>query len=63
MMKIYKFFYTLIFCCLAFRAYSAEIGISLDKSVISEGDTLYLTISYDGKKNDKPDLSSLKKRF
>ncbi|MBO5441718.1 MAG: BatD family protein [Alphaproteobacteria bacterium] len=63
MMKICKFFYTLIFCCLAFRAYSAEIGISLDKSVISEGDTLYLTISYDGKKNDKPDLSSLKKDF
>ncbi|MBO5038778.1 MAG: BatD family protein [Alphaproteobacteria bacterium] len=63
MMKIYKFFYTLIFCCLAFSAYGAEIGISLDKPVINEGDTLYLTISYNGEKNDKPDLSPLRKDF
>lgn len=63
MMKIYKFFSTLVFCCLTFNAYGAEISISFDKPVISEGDTLYLTISYNGEKNDKPDLSPLRKDF
>lgn len=58
-----KIFYTFIFCLFSFCSIAAELNISLNKKVLSEGDVLYLTIDYTGEDTAKPDLSSLQQDF
>ena len=62
-MKIRLFFYSLVFCLLASFTQAKELNLSIDKNVIVEGDSLVLTITYDGNSNDTPDLSSIKQNF
>ena len=62
-MKICKFFCTVLFCFTAFTSYAAELTLSLDKTTITEADTVFLTIEYTGDSDKKPDLSSLQDNF
>lgn len=62
-MKIKTFFSFLLACLIAFSATAAELNISADKTVLTEGDTLSLTINYTGDDSGKPDLSNLSKDF
>lgn len=63
-MKIFKILLCFIFaCCLTFSAQAEEINISLDKNVITEADTVNLTISYSGNSDETPDLSALRNDF
>lgn len=63
-MKIFKILLCYIFVCgLTFSALAEEINISLDKNVITEADTVNLTISYSGNSDENPDLSSLQNDF
>lgn len=63
-MKICKVLFFLVFtCCFALAAFADEINISLDKDVITEADTVNLTISYSGDSDEKPDLSALQNDF
>lgn len=62
-MKRYSFF-TFFGCFLfAFQALADTVDISVDKPVITEGDTLTLSISYNGTDSEKPDLSALQEDF
>jgi len=62
-MKIIKLFIVLFLCTVAFNVYAAELRLSVDKKVITEADTLFLTIEYTGGDNKTPDLSSLQNDF
>ena len=62
-MKKYNFFYIFYLCLVAFNAFAETVSMSLDKKVISEADTVYLTIQYDGQSNVNPDLTSLQNDF
>lgn len=62
-MKINKFFAIFLFCLFGFDGYCAELNISVDKPIVTEGDTLYLTIDYNGESTSQPDLSPLRKDF
>lgn len=63
MMKIIRFICFLFICFNALNAFAAEVDISIDKRVMTEGDTLYLTIDYSGSDNAAPDLTPLKRDF
>ena len=39
------------------------LDVSLNKKIVTEGDTILLTIEYKGEKNEEPDLSSLQDDF
>lgn len=62
-MKIFNLFTFFFGCLFAFHVYAAEININLDKSAMSEGDTLNLTIDYNGDSDENPDLSALQQDF
>ena len=63
-MKIFKILLCYVFACsLALSAQAEEINISLDKNVITEADTVNLTISYSGNSDENPDLSALQNDF
>ncbi len=63
-MKIFKFLLCYLFaCCLAFSSQADELNVSLDKNVITEADTVNLTISYSGDSDENPDLSALQNDF
>ena len=40
-----------------------DFNVSLDKNVITEGGTVFLTIEYTGDSDNNPDLSSLQSDF
>lgn len=61
-MKISKFFYVLL-CIFAFRVQAAELNIRTDKTAMTEGDSLFLTIEYKGDSNETPGLDALAKDF
>jgi len=63
MSKIKKFFCVLMLCFAAINTYAAELNISVDKNVLTEADTLFLTIEYTGNDNQKPDVSPLNDNF
>ena len=63
MTKIYKLFFIFLLCLASFNTYAAELSISIDKKVITEADTLFLSIEYSGDDDQKPDLSPLTKDF
>lgn len=58
-----KIFYIFCFCFFFFNANAAQINLSVDKDNLTEGDTLFLSVSYDGEDSDSLDLSSLDKDF
>lgn len=60
-----KFFGTLILCLmLVCEAFAQNLSASVNRSTIPEGETLMLTLDYDGTTiNDSPDLSVLDKDF
>ncbi len=62
-MRICKFL--LVFCLYftAFPVFGAEVNISLNKKTITDGDTVQLTIEYNGDDGKKPDISSLQQDF
>jgi len=62
-MKVNKILCVLCSLFFAFAAYAAEVSISVDKNVITEGETLLLTVEYTGTENETPDFSSLSKDF
>lgn len=63
-MKAFKIFlFLLINCFFSAWVFADTVDISLDKNVISEGDTVNLTISYSGENDDNPDLTDLQKDF
>lgn len=62
-MKINRFFYIFCFVFLAFGAHAAEVNISVDRKVITEGDDLLLTVEYTGTENEAPDFGDLSKNF
>ena len=62
-MKIFKFFSFVLFCILSVNVFAAELNLSVDKTEMSEGDVLYLTLVYTGDSNQKPDLSPLQNDF
>ena len=62
-MKINKILCVLCFVFLAFRAYAAEVNISLDKNIVTEGDTLLLTVEYTGTESKTPNFDNLSKDF
>ena len=62
-MKTKLFFLSLLFSLAAFCVQAKELNLSVDKKVVVEGDTLTLTLAYDGDSNNQPDLSRLSKDF
>lgn len=62
-MRICKFLFVFLICFTSISAYSAEVTLTVDKQTITEGDTLKLTIEYDGENAQKPDISSLQQDF
>ena len=62
-MKIKVFFCGLLFSLMTFYAQAKELNLSVDKKMLVEGDTLVLTLTYDGDSNDQPDLSGISKDF
>lgn len=62
-MKIKVCFLSLFFFLTAFYVQAKELNLSIDKKVLVEGDTLTLTLEYDGDSNSQPDLSKLRKDF
>lgn len=62
-MKIKVFFYSLFFCFIVAIAQAKELNLSVDKNVVVEGDTIVLTVEYDGNSNNEPDLSGLNSDF
>lgn len=62
-MKINRILYVFCSLFLAFNAFAAEVNISLDKKVITEGDDLLLTVEYTGAESETPDFSALSKDF
>lgn len=62
-MKIKVCFLSLFFFLMAFYVQAKELNLSIDKKVLVEGDTLTLTLEYDGDSNSQPDLSKLRKDF
>ena len=62
-MKIFNLFTFFFGCLFAFHVHAAEININLDKNAMSEGDTLNLTIDYNGNSDENPDLSALQQDF
>ena len=62
-MKFIKFICFFVCCLLSTPSFSDELNLSIDKKVISEGDVLYLTISYDGDSHEKPDFSHILEDF
>ena len=62
-MKLNRILCILCFMLFAFAASAAEVSISLDKNIITEGENLVLTVEYTGSENEKPDFSSLSKDF
>ena len=53
-MKIFNLFTFFFGCLFAFHVHAAEININLDKNAMSEGDTLNLTIDYNGNSDEIP---------
>lgn len=62
-MIIKKIFYSLIFSLMVVNVQAKELNLSVDKNVVVEGDTLVLTVEYDGSSNNEPDLSDLSHDF
>jgi len=62
-MKIKVYFLSLFFFLMTFYVQAKELNLSVDKKVLVEGDTLTLTLEYDGDSNNQPDLSKLSKDF
>lgn len=62
-MKIFNLFTFFFGCLFAFHVHAAEININLDKNAMPEGDTLNLTIDYNGNSDENPDLSALQQDF
>ena len=62
-MKIINIFCFICVLLFSINVCADELNVSVDKNVLSEGDTLYLTIEYDGDSNENPDLSSLQNDF
>ena len=58
-MRIIRFICFMVSCLLSMPALSDDLSLNIDKKVISEGDVLHLTISYDGSSNENPDFSSI----
>ena len=63
MMKIIRLVCFLFICFKALNAFAAEVDINVDKRVMTESDTLYLTIDYSGDDDVSPDLTPLKRDF
>lgn len=63
MIKIKKLIFALLLCFAATSVYAAELNISVDKNVLTEADTLFLTIEYTGNDDQKPDISPLNDNF
>lgn len=63
MMKIIRLVCFLLICFKALNAFAAEVDINVDKRVMTESDTLYLTIDYSGDDDATPDLTPLKRDF
>ena len=62
-MKIKVFLESLLFLFIAFCVHAKELNLSVDKKVVVEGDTVMLTLTYDGDSNKQPDLSRLGNDF
>ncbi|MCM1323145.1 MAG: BatD family protein [Acetobacter sp.] len=62
-MKICNFLLVFFICFIAVSAFAAEVNIYVDKKVITDGDTVRLTIEYDGDITQKPDLTPLQQDF
>jgi hypothetical protein len=62
-MKVKVYFLSLFFFLMTFYVQAKELNLSVDKKVLVEGDTLTLTLEYDGDSNNQPDLSKLSKDF
>lgn len=62
-MKIFRFLVTVFFVLYSYNVLGAELGISVDKNRVMEGDVVYLTISYTGDSNKTPDISKLQADF
>ncbi len=62
-MKICKISIYLFLSLFAFQAQGEELNLSLDKNTMTEGDTLHLTLSYNGNSGENPDLSALQQDF
>ncbi len=62
-MRICKFLLTLYIFFAALPVWGAEVNIAVDKKTISDGDTIRLTIEYNGDDGNKPDISPLQQDF
>ena len=62
-MKIFRFFILALFVLFSTDVFAAEVGLSVDRNKVKEGDTVYLTITYTGDSSKSPDLTSLQKDF
>lgn len=62
-MKICNLLLAFFICFATFSSYAAEVTLSVDKKVITDGDTVRLTISYNGDSSQKPDISALQQDF
>lgn len=62
-MKICKFLLMLCLYFSALPALGAEVNIAVNKKVITDGDTVQLTIEYNGDDGQKPDISPLQQDF
>lgn len=62
-MKVFRFFILALFVLFSGSVFAAEVEISVDRNKVTEGDTVYLTITYTGKASKNPDLTSLQKDF
>lgn len=62
-MKICNLLLAFFICFATFSSYAAEVTLSVDKKVITDGDTVRLTINYNGDSSQKPDISALQQDF
>lgn len=62
-MKICKILLVLCLCFFALPTLGAEVNITVDKKVITDGDTVRLTVEYNGDDGQKPDISPLQQDF
>lgn len=62
-MKICNFLLALFICFATFSAYAEEVTLTVDKKIITDGDTVRLTVSYNGDSTQKPDISTLQQDF
>ncbi len=62
-MKLCRFFLIAFFCLFSVQALCDELSVSIDKNIITEADTVVLTIEYTGEDSHTPDLNGLQDNF